>query len=107
MPVISSDYGFFFFQTADTMKKDNSLKQRQQQWVRYQYPLKQNEQPNGFWEWVIRHKVDDQGKRILCTLDETGESMAIESRKVDCRRLSMADTEITDCDRWVCFGPQR
>ena len=31
-----------------------------------------------------RDKVYDQGKRILCTLDETGKPMAIESRKVDC-----------------------
>ena len=53
-----------------------------------------------------RDKVYHQGKRILCTLDETGKPMAIESRKVDCRRL-MAVTEMTDCGRWVCFGPQR
>ena len=33
--------------------------------------------------------------------------MAIESRKVDRRRLLMAVTEMTDCGRWVCFGPQR
>ena len=49
----------------------------------------------------------DQGKRIMCTLDETGKPMAIESRKVDCRRPLMAVTEMTDCGRWVCFGPQR
>ena len=54
-----------------------------------------------------RDKVYDQGKRILCTLDETGNPMAIESRKVNCRRPSMAVTEMTDCGRWVCFGPQR
>ena len=33
--------------------------------------------------------------------------MAIESRKVNCRRPIMAVIEMTDCDRWVCFGPQR
>ena len=33
--------------------------------------------------------------------------MAIESRKVNCRRPLMAVTEMTDCGRWVCFGPQR
>ena len=49
----------------------------------------------------------DQGKRILCTLDETGKPMAIESRKVDCRRPLMAVTEMTDCGRCVRFGPQR
>ena len=54
-----------------------------------------------------RDKVYDQGKRILCTLDETGEPMAIESRKVDCRRPLMAVTEMTDCGGWVCFQPQR
>ena len=54
-----------------------------------------------------RDKVYDQAKRILCTLDETGKPMAIESRKVDCRRPLMAVTEMTDCGRWVCFGPQR
>ena len=52
-------------------------------------------------------KVYDQGKRILCTLDETGKPMAIESTKVDCQRPMMAVTEMTDCGRWVCFGPQR
>ena len=54
-----------------------------------------------------RDKVYDQGKRILCTLAETGEPMAIDSRKVDCRRPLMAVTEMTDCGRWVCFGPQK
>ena len=54
-----------------------------------------------------RDKVYDQGKRNLCTLDETGKPMAIERRKVDCRRPLMAVTEMTDCGRWVCFGPQR
>ena len=54
-----------------------------------------------------RDKVYDQGKRILCTLDETGKPMAMESRKVDCRRFLMAVTEMTDCGRWVCFGQQR
>ena len=54
-----------------------------------------------------RDKVYDQGKRILCTLDETGKPMVIESRKVNCRRPLMAVTEMTDCGRWVCFGPQR
>ena len=34
-------------------------------------------------------KVYDQGKRILCTLDGTGNRMAIESRKVNCRRPLM------------------
>ena len=48
-----------------------------------------------------RDKVYDQGKRILCTLDGTGEPMAIESRKVNCRRPLMAVTEMTDCGRWV------
>ena len=33
--------------------------------------------------------------------------MATESRKVNCRRPLMAVTEMTDCSRWVCFGPQR
>ena len=54
-----------------------------------------------------RDKVYDQRKRILCTLDETGKPIAIESRKVNCRRPLMAVTEMTDCGRWVCFGPQR
>ena len=54
-----------------------------------------------------RDKVYDQGKRILCTLDETGKPEAIESRKVNCRRPLMAVTEMTDCGRWVCFGQQR
>ena len=54
-----------------------------------------------------RDKVSDQRKRILCTLDETGKPIAIESRKVDCRLPLMAVTEMTDCGRWVCFGPQR
>ena len=54
-----------------------------------------------------RDKVYDQGKRILCTLDGTGMPMAIESRKVNCRRPLMAATEMTACGRWVCFGPQR
>ena len=49
----------------------------------------------------------DQGKRILCTLDETGEPIAIESRKVDCRRPLMEVTEMTDCGRRFGFGPQR
>ena len=31
-------------------------------------------------------KVYDQGKRILCTLDETRKPTAIESRRVNCRR---------------------
>ena len=44
-----------------------------------------------------RDKVHDQGKRILCTLDETGKLMAIESRKVDCRRPLMAVSEMIDC----------
>ena len=48
-----------------------------------------------------------ESKRILCTLDETGKPMAIESRKVDCRRPFMGVTEMTDCGRWVCVGPQR
>ena len=56
---------------------------------------------------ACQDKVYDQGKRILCTLDETGKPMAIESRKVDCRRPLMAVTEMADCGRWVCFGPQR
>ena len=47
-------------------------------------------------------KVYDQVQRILCTLDETGKPMAI----VNCRPL-MAVTEMTDCGRWVCFGPQK
>ena len=54
-----------------------------------------------------RDKVYDQGKRILCTLDDTRKPMAIESRKVNCRRPFMAVTEMTDCGRRVCFGPQR
>ena len=54
-----------------------------------------------------RDKVYDQCKRILCTSDETGKPMAIESRKVSCRRPLMAVTEMTDCGRWLCFGPQR
>ena len=54
-----------------------------------------------------RDEVYDQGKRILCTLDGRGKPMAIESRKVNCRRPLMAVTEMTDCGRWVCFGPQR
>ena len=33
--------------------------------------------------------------------------MAIESRKVNCRRPLVAVIEMTDCGRWVCFGPQR
>ena len=33
--------------------------------------------------------------------------MAIESRKVNCRRPLLAVTEMTDCGRSVCFGPQR
>ena len=33
--------------------------------------------------------------------------MTIESREVDCRRPLMAVTEMTDCGRWVSFGPQR
>ena len=44
---------------------------------------------------------------ILCTLDGTGQPMAIESRKVTCRRPLMAVTEMTDCGRWVRFGPKR
>ena len=52
-----------------------------------------------------RDKFYDQGKRILCTLDGTGKPMAIESRKVNCRRPLMAVTEMMDCGRWVCFGP--
>ena len=63
----------------------------------------------GIWStkihyWNVRTALQ---KRILCTLDETGKPMAIESRKVDCRRPLMAVTEMTDCGRWVCFGPQR
>ena len=54
-----------------------------------------------------RDKVYDQGKRILCTFDGTGKPMAIESRKVNCRRPLMAVTEMTGCGRWLCFGPQR
>ena len=50
-----------------------------------------------------RDKVYDLGKRILCTLDETGKPMAIESRKVDCRRPLMAVTEMTDCGRLGLF----
>ena len=53
-----------------------------------------------------RDKVYDQGKRILYTLGETGKPLAIESRKLDCRRPLMAVTEMTDCGRWVCLGPQ-
>ena len=37
------------------------------------------------------------------TLDETGKPMAIDSRKVECRRPLMAVTEMTDCGRWVCL----
>ena len=51
-------------------------------------------------------KVHDQRKRILCTLDETGKTMTIESSKVDFRRPLTAVTEITECGRWVWFGPQ-
>ena len=40
-------------------------------------------------------------------LDETGKPMAIDRRKVNCRRPLMAVAEMTDCGRWVCFGPQR
>ena len=47
----------------------------------------------------------DQGKGIPCTLDGTGKPMVNESRKVNCRRLSRCVTEMTDCGRWVCFGP--
>ena len=54
-----------------------------------------------------RDKVYDQGKRILCTLDGTGKPMAIESRKVNCRRPLMAVTETTDRGRWASSGPQR
>ena len=54
-----------------------------------------------------RDKVYAQGKRIPCTLDGTGKPMVIESRKVNCRRPLMAVTEMTDCGRWVCLGPQR
>ena len=53
-----------------------------------------------------KDKVYDPGKRILCTSDASGKPMVIESRKVNCRPL-MAVTEMTDCGRWVCFGPQR
>ena len=62
---------------------------------------------NCAYRTAVRDKVYDQGKRILCTLDGTGKPMAIESRKVNCRRPLMAVTEMTDCGRWVCFGPQR
>ena len=51
-----------------------------------------------------RDKVHAQ---VLCSLDETGKPMAIESRKANCRRPLVAVTEMTDCGRWVCFGPQR
>ena len=54
-----------------------------------------------------RDKVYDQGKRILCTLDKAGKPTTIESRKANCRRPLMAVTDMTDCGRWVCFGPQR
>ena len=50
-----------------------------------------------------RDKVYDQGKRILCT----GKPVAIESRKVNCRRPLMAVTEIQTVVDGVCFGPQR
>ena len=43
---------------------------------------------------------------MLCTLDETGKPMAIESRKVDCRRPLMPVTEMTESGRWFFFGPQ-
>ena len=45
--------------------------------------------------------------KFSCTLDRTGKPMAIESRKVNCRRPLMSVTEMTDCRRWVCSGPQR
>ena len=51
--------------------------------------------------------VYDPGKRIFCTLGGTGKPMVIETRKVKCRRPLMAVIEMTDCGRWVCFGPQR
>ena len=54
-----------------------------------------------------RDKVYDQEKRILCSFDETGKPMAIESRNVDCRRPLMAVIEMTDCGRWVCFGHRK
>ena len=59
----------------------------------------------GIWStkihyWNVRTALQ---KRILCTLDETGKPMAIESRKVNCRRPLMAVTEMTDCGRWVCL----
>ena len=59
------------------------------------------------YSFAGRDKVYVQGKRILCTLDGTRKPMAIESRKVNCRRSLMAVTEITGCGRRVCFGPQR
>ena len=51
--------------------------------------------------------VYGQGKWILCTLDGTGKTMAIESRNVNYRRPLMAVTEMEDCGRWYCFGPQK
>ena len=47
-------------------------------------------------------------EREFCALlDRSGKPTVIESRKVNCRRPVMAVTEMTDCGRWVCFGPQR
>ena len=43
----------------------------------------------------------------MCTFDASGKPAVMESPKVNCRRLLMAVTEMTDCGRWVCFGPQR
>ena len=57
--------------------------------------------------WQAEIKCMIKEKRILCTSAETGKPMAIESRKVDCRQPLTAVTEMTDCGRWVCFGPQR
>ena len=54
-----------------------------------------------------RQSVRPRRERILCTLDASGKPMVIESRKVNCRRPMTAVTEMTDCGRWVCFGPQR
>ena len=72
----------------------------------------------GIWYTKIHHldvrialqaetKCMIKGKRILCTLHETGKPMAIESRKVNCRRPLIAVTEMTDCGRWFGFGPPR
>ena len=72
----------------------------------------------GIWStkihcWDVRTALQAETRCLIKESGSCAPSMRPESQrpsradKVDCRRPLMAITEMTDCGRWVCIGPQK